>query len=367
MKSLMKIIIKKLSTYIKTDPPDYHGKKSKKCGKILIIALTHLGDGLLLLPWLNEMRKMKPTAEIDLIIKESVGAVFSNRESGVNIYYYNAFWAMPQNSAKSGIKESLRLLRRLKQRKYDLAVVTHYHLFNNMLAWLLGIPKRVGYAPEGDGFLNMVIPDGEDKQHEYRRLQALFASLGVSGWPEPGPWVHPGAEAQAWVRDHLGEAGHHRLLVVHPGSGGRRKVWPPERFGTALRSVLNQFPELRVVLLGGPAEEDLLEVINHTLERSMRPRVVNLGGQTDFARMGAVFQRAALVLCNDSGPMHLAAAVGAPGVALFGPTDPEIWGPVSSGWEVLRPPQGLGEMRDISQEAVVERVVARLGEEGVGN
>lgn len=122
------------------------------------------------------------------------------------------------------------------------------------------------------------------------------------------------------------------VLMVHPGAGHPNKCWPPDRFASVCDTV--QTASLaRVLLLGGPAEASALAEITG----AMRTEVTTLRGSLDARQLAALLAQADLFFCNDSGPMHVAAAVGTPVLALYGASSPIQWGPLGSGHTVLRP------------------------------
>jgi heptosyltransferase-3 len=152
-----------------------------------------------------------------------------------------------------------------------------------------------------------------------------------------------------------GWKGDRPLVMVHPGSGGRGKCWPLERYFSAVTDILEE-EDAFVILFTGPAEDDLfldqVEAYCRNHEHTVHV------GDTDLTALAALLARSGAYVGNDSGVSHLAAAVGAPTIALFGPTDPVIWGPVGKRVTII----AEGSLDDISVERVVSTVRALLSE-----
>lgn len=133
---------------------------------------------------------------------------------------------------------------------------------------------------------------------------------------------------EAFVKNSI--AGSKRMLVaIHPGSGSRQKCWPAERF-TALISWLNQELQAHIVVVSGPADQGIIEQINMGGNGD-----VTVADQLPLSKLAAVLKRCDLFIGNDSGITHLAAALGIHTIALFGPTDPRVWGPRGESVKIL--------------------------------
>lgn len=166
-------------------------------------------------------------------------------------------------------------------------------------------------------------------EYQCRQLTAL----GVPGLPPPPAVIAPspedGIEATALI-EHLLKP-KERLVLIHPGSGGRAKIWAPAGWITLIRGLLEQ-PRLRLGLIQGPADKDILQRLQESLELSHVLPFHNLR----LGLLAGIIGHAAFYIGNDSGITHLAAACGVPTIALFGPTDPQIWAPRGSAVQVIR-------------------------------
>jgi hypothetical protein len=183
--------------------------------------------------------------------------------------------------------------------------------------------------------------------HAAQWLARPLSSLGVPCGDEQPPTLEATSEERAQaaaVRCQLPE----RFLAVHPGSGAMAKSWPPDRFG----GLLDVLAPDRFLLIEGPADAEAAAAlrgrVGAILARGLPPRV-----------MGALLAEAAVFVGNDSGVTHLAAAYGAPTVALFGPTDPGVWSPVGPRVAIVRSPSG--RMDGITVDAALAAVAPLLG------
>lgn len=182
--------------------------------------------------------------------------------------------------------------------------------------------------PQGETLL-----EWEPQENEYERWIRLVAAWGADGraddlgvdiasfrGAERCPFLDgpPGAGG-------AGEPGAARYVLVHPGAASRAREWPPERFAAVINRLLESDRELTVVLTGSEVERPLCVEVESYLD-DVYGRVVDLSGKTDIACLGRLMGEAELVLANDSGPAHLAWALGVATVVLFGPTSPEQWG-----------------------------------------
>ena len=166
-------------------------------------------------------------------------------------------------------------------------------------------------------------------EYQCRQLTAL----GVPALPPPPSVIAPtpedGIEAVALV-EHLLEP-EQRLVLIHPGSGGREKIWAPAGWIILIRGLLEQ-PGLRLGLIRGPADDEILRRLHQGLDLSPLIPFHNLR----LGLLAGIMRHAALYIGNDSGITHLAAACGVPTIALFGPTDPRIWAPRGPAVQVIR-------------------------------
>jgi len=240
-----------------------------------------------------------------------------------------------------------------------------------LLPFLAAIPERVGYATDGRGpLLTHALPPPARTGHQLRDYDALLRSRAIAPDEEPPRLSIPAeaAERAGRAAAAVGWSPAQRPVLLAPGAAfGGTKRWPPERFG-ALADRLREKVEACGVVVG-PAE---IDVGRRVAAAARRPLPV-VGSELDPVDLAALLSRSRLLIGNDSGPMHLAAAVGTPVVAFFGPTDPGRTGPAGAPARVLdryvfcspcflrKCPYGHECMREITVEAALRAAEELLG------
>lgn len=302
--------------------------------RILVRSTNWVGDAVMTLPALEALRARFPRAEIVLLSKAGVSELFwyhpaVNRQ----IIYKPA-------SEHRGPLGIARLVRELRAERFDAALLLQNAFQAAWLAWRAGIPLRIGYARDGRSFLlhDAVEPPlpGAYGHQVYYYLQLLFRA-GLTGPPKPVKEIRlrlsEGEKGWAAKKlDSMGLSGPRFLVGMAPGAAfGPAKRWRPERFaGLADRLVgaLNA----DVILFGSEAERPLAREIASSMKHT--PAIA--AGETSLRQLLALMARCRLMVTNDSGPMHLAAALGIPLVAVFGSTDERATGPVGTHVRIVK-------------------------------
>ena len=313
-------------------PPDPAAGR-RPAPRILLIRPDHLGDVLLAAPTATVLRDALPGARVDWLVGPwsaemargagGLGAVLTHEFPG--------FARRPKRSTPEPYVLLAREAARLRAARYDAALVLRPdHWWGAMLATAAGIPRRFGFSvPECQPFLTDTLPPRLD--HVVRANQALarLAARRLGGTvaddgSTPVPRFPVLDEDAAWAAnfDDLPKSGPGPLVAIHPGTGAPVKHWLPERWSEVARG-LAEAHDARIVLTGGPGEQELVERVAARLD----PRPPTLVGATTIGQLAALFARCDLVVGGDSGPLHLAAAVGTPTVRLYGPTDILEFGP----------------------------------------
>lgn len=303
--------------------------------KILVRATNWVGDAVMCIPALEAVRARWPQAEISILARRWVADLYGGQPFADHVIAQDA---SPRNPFL--VEGTARTLRR---EHFDCALLLQNAFSAAWLAWRAGIPERIGYARDGRSFLltrAIAVPaKGEIPAHEsYYYLELLRRA----GWIEKLPDV---TEIRLRLTPQATEAAESQLqqagaraeavrIALAPGAAyGSAKCWLPERFAEAADGLIGQFGA-DVILFGTSSEAEVCQQI----AARMHHRPVNLAGQTPIGELPALFSRCQLFLGNDSGAMHVAAAVGVPVVAIFGPTDPEGTSPVTPKWSLVRHP-----------------------------
>ena len=308
--------------------------------RALVIKLRHHGDVLLASPVLSVLKKAAPQAEIDAMVYADTAAMLRGHPALAQLHL------LPrgrQGSWQDRLREERRLFRSLRERGYDLIVHLTDHPRGAWLAWTLRPRWSVAFErSEGHWWWQRAFshiarqPRGTPRATVERHLD-LLRRLGIHPAPEDrAPTLAVSDTARERLRDKLRAQGWTGApyAVVHPGSRWMFKVWTPE--GNA--AVVDHLAALglRIVLTAAPdaRESALADAI---LQRS-RTQCIDLRGQLTLEELGAVIAGATVFFGVDSVPMHMAAALGTPGVALFGPSSEIEWGPWSDRFQVVASP-----------------------------
>lgn len=348
--------------------------------RILIIKPSSLGDVVHALPVLAGLRRAHPRAHISWLI----GTAFADLLAGHPLIdelilfdraRFGRMWFSPGAAGAF-----VAFVRSIRARRFDLVVDLQGLFRSGFLAYASGARRRIGFADARElaavFYTDRVRCGGE--VHAVERNLRVAAALGLPAEPEFPLAVEPQALARA--REKVGPACDERARVaLVVGARWPTKVWPAERMGE-LVAALSRAGRRRVVMLGAAADRAMTDAILRRGEQlGAEPGDVNdLVGRTTLRELAAVLSLADVVVCQDSGPMHLAAALGRPIVALFGPTDERRTGPYSAGARVVRveldcapcrrrrcrfartDPRHHRCMGDISAERVVQEVAAAL-------
>jgi lipopolysaccharide heptosyltransferase II len=316
--------------------------------RILIIRLDLIGDLVLSLTVVRALKRAYPEAEIDLLATPSSARVALHDPNLSEIIAYDPnIWRRPKALVQlKNWREARKLARRMRSRHYDLAV-SIYANWAAVLAVLSGAKRRVGYGPEGyPGFMTDPVPGGIpgrwrhyaplDDKHEVDYCLELAKAAGATLTLEDRiPHLYVDKQSQLEVEQMLHDAGvqpDEQVIVCHVSSNnGQSKRWPIPYWATLIDRLVRE-EHAQVVLSGASSDLPIIEGVM----RRMQERAINLAGKTSLTQLAALLQRADLVISGDSGPMHMAVAVDTPLIAIHGPTNPSLGGPVSPDATILR-------------------------------
>ncbi len=296
---------------------------------ILLIRPDHLGDLLFVTPGLHALRQALPDARLTLLIGPwNVDVVRDNPDvDAILTCPFPGFERRPKADALAPYRLLAETAKQLRGKAFDAAVILRFdHWWGAWLAAEAGIPARIGYdTPETRPFLTQPVAYTADRHEVLQNMRLLHAfAPGISAAPGPTRFViseSDAAWADAWLRAQ-GASTTHPLVAIHPGAGAAVKQWPPERWAGIARRLI-ELDGAQVLLTGGAAERGLVDAIKGALGHP----VLDAAGQTSLGQLAALLARCNLVLGSDSGPLHLAVAVGAPTVHLYGPVDAVRFGP----------------------------------------
>jgi len=295
--------------------------------RLLIVAPNWLGDAVMALPAIGDLRRAFPQAWFVVAARASVAAMF-HLAIGIDEV------AALEWNGKRGKRAAFRTdVARLRAAACDTAVLLPNSFASAWLAWRAGVPQRWGYAGDLRSWLltrAVARPGGSVHQGAY--YQHLVHGLGVPNGPLEAVLVARDAdvaEARALLAAR-GWDGRRRLVAVAPGAAyGTAKQWLPEYFITLVRELTGSDGATCVLVGGGGADAATTAQIRTAQPLELRDHVIDLAGATSLSALAGVLSLADVCVSNDSGAMHVAAALGVPVVALFGPTNEHETAPLA--------------------------------------
>jgi lipopolysaccharide heptosyltransferase II len=309
---------------------DYPFIRSPSVDRILLIRPDHLGDLLFTTPAIRLLRGAFPQAHITYLIGPWSKAVVENNPNidDIALCPFPGFTRQKKRSVMEPYAILLRCARQLRQRGFDLAIVLRFdHWWGALLTYLAGIPCRVGYdIAEVRPFLTDIVPYAPYR-HEVEQNLALVERVSgfrfqVSSWPlEFNLTLGDKAFAKDYLAEH-GVEGGDLLICIHPGAGAPVKLWRDEGWAQVANTLVQRYGA-KVILTGSAEESPLCGAI----AEQMTTRPIVATGETSLGELAAIMACCQLVLGVDNGPLHLAAAMGAPTVRLFGPVESRTFGP----------------------------------------
>jgi lipopolysaccharide heptosyltransferase I len=305
--------------------------------RVLVVKPSSFGDIIHTLPALDAIHRGWPQTAVDWIVKPEWMPLLEGHPMLREVLPFPTDWGAWR-----------RMIPLVRARRYDMVLDFQGLLRSGVLSLCTGAPVRIGFAngregspwcytrrvgTAGDSAGGRATP-GERPMHAVDRYLSLVREAGVAigqpvrfplpAWPEAEQWV------DGWWRG-AGIRSDETVCIVHPAARWETKRWPAERFARLADRLVKE-QGWRVILVAGPAERPQAEAV----ARLMQQPVIDLAGRTTLPQLAALLRRAARLVTNDSGPMHLAAAVGTPVVAFFGPTDPRKIGPYGRDHQALR-------------------------------
>lgn len=293
-----------------------------------------IGDTVLTVPFLRNLRHAYPGAQIDLMLEPFSGQVLAGCPyvDRVIPFEFKTIHAYSSRSNRNKFSGYLHYWKLMRAERYDAVFILKRSLSSALLPFFAGVPRRIGFATEGRSALLTDPVRYVEGSHEVenflnclRVLDIPIHSTELELWPsaEADEKVLGLFEKKEWKNQDL-------KVIVHAAASLPAKQWPLERFAEVMR-VLKKKYDARFIYTGAKSDSGLYAEI----ERHGPFYGLDLCGETSLHENLSVYRHANLFFGVDSGPMHMAAAVGVPVVALFGPTDERKWAPWGGGHTLI--------------------------------
>ena len=299
-----------------------------KIARILIVRTDRIGDVVLSTPVITATRLAFPQAYIAIMVSPQT------REIVAKNLYLNEVIVYDKKIRHRSFFQTLCFAMDLKRKRFDLTIILHSTVRVNVICFLAGIPKRVGYKR---GKMDFLLTDGLEyskrlgEKHESEYSLDVLRSLGIEA--KGSPLIMPVKKSDEKNIDNLlrenGLTEGEKFIVFHPGASSISKMWPSQNFARLADILIEKF-KVRAVLISSPDQAN----IGKKVKDLMRNKVVFLCGRTSLGDLAALFKRASLFISNDSGPVHIACAVGVPVVSIFARNEkglsPTRWRPLGA-------------------------------------
>ena len=309
-----------------------HAAPWARAAHVLCVRLDQMGDLLMTTPAIRALKAAHPGRRVTLLTSPGAAEAARHIPEVDAVISHAASW---MKAAPASAEAELALVEELRARQFDAAVI--FTVFSQsplpaaQLCRLAGIPLRLAHCRENPyGLLSDWLPETEPQtgvRHEVQRQLDLVAAVGARAGPVGLSFQVPGV-ARTRVAELLARLGadRDRLVVVHPGASAPSRRYPPEHYAAAARGLVEELGA-DVVFSGGPGEVPLVEQIR----RGMGAASFSLAGQLNLAELAALVELSRLLVSNNTGPAHLAAAVQTPVVDLYALTNPQHtpWGVAS--------------------------------------
>jgi heptosyltransferase-2 len=306
--------------------------QNESVARILVLELWNIGDVILAMPFLAQLRCLFPRAKITLLSQPFAVDLLAGTGFVDEFITADLIWTPADRPGLARKTIDLwRVSRKLRQQKFDVAFSSRLHIRERVLLAFSGAKRRVGFAlGERDGALTDAIAVGDAQLHKVEDWMRLLEPFGGAAAVH-APRLYLEDSERSWSNGYLASRGVAKddlLVGIHPGASLAEKRWPLERFSEVATATAAQ-PGVRVLAFAEPS--------GYGSELFAIPGVV--GAQVTLRQMMALIERCGLLVCNDSGPMHIAGALGVPTVAMFGAGIEQWFAPLGEGHEMLRPDQ----------------------------
>lgn len=302
--------------------------KMQNFNKVLILVPNWVGDAILSIPAMAAVRKRFNDASITILARSLISELFKY-EPYINEIVVNDFQGIHK-----GITGKWKLINTLKAKGFGLAILFPNSLSSGLISYLSNIPYRCGYPTDGRGLLININAKAPDKGHMIDYYAGILLPLGIDNVDKRIHLDITEEEKDRAIKMLKGKDldTDRPIIGINPGATyGTAKRWYPERFA-ALSDRIARHYKANIVLFGGKDER----AVGEKIAGMMKERATVLSGETTIREAAALIENCDLFITNDSGLMHVAAAVGVPVVAIFGPTDPESTSPYGEGHTIVR-------------------------------
>ena len=310
--------------YRKSLPKDFTPKR------ILVVKLDHLGDVLLATPVFSNLRKAYPNTELQVLTGAWSRVILENHPDVDKVLEYNSP-AFCRSGQPTSFKNALQLFRHLRAEKYDLLVELRGDWRIVLFALLRVAPRRLN-RPSLQ-IANKLGFSQFSGTHETTRNLDVLARSGIPT-PIQTTTFSVTREDGNWASNFLQT---HRIrveqpfIVIHPGSPILLKRWQPERYAELSDWLITQ-KHAQILFVGVKDEIPIIRQIQNLMEG----KSINIAGKTTITQLASILHKCHVFIGNDSGPMHLAAAVGTQTIGLYGPSDPKRFGPVGDKCQTIK-------------------------------
>lgn len=308
--------------------------------KIVILRTDRIGEVLLTTPLIEALKEKFPQAQISFVTSPYARDIISDRADLKNIILFDTIKEPP-------LLEAFSLAGILRKHKFDLAVIVNPHKVLHLGCFLAGIKYRIGFDRKWSFLLTHKIEDkkSEGRMHEVEYNLELLKTIGIEK-KEIAPSIPVTDESASYIESLLKKFGADRVIVIHPGSSNPDKRWPAKNFRELIRKLS---ADGKVTMVVGDSSE---KVLCHDITSGISDNVHNFCAIFSLKQLTALLKRADMLITNDNGPMHIAAAVGTKVIAIFGRDIPGVgpkrWGPYGKGHIVFH--------KDIIQNITVDEV-----------
>lgn len=279
---------------------------------ILIVRTDRIGDVVLTTPSIRALRLAYPQAHLAVMVTPQTRDLVEGNPDLSEVLVYD------RKGQDGGLGGFWRFVFGLRRRKFDLAVIFHTKKRTNLICFLAGIPHRLGYKNDKFGFLltkPVIDKRPEGKKHEAEYCLDLLKHVGVQSG-DLKLSVPLKKESERWAEEFLKTnniIGACEIIAIHPDASCISKRWPIGKFIELIKSLLKR-GNARIILIGGTEAEP----ITRNIQSALSGPVIDVAGKISLSQLASLLKRCRLLISNDSGPVHVAAAVGTPVVSIFG-------------------------------------------------